>query len=106
MTVEFSARDYLVMQSALSKLEADPLRDFHSTSGAQRELFKWAGEAEVLWLAGNSGGKTHGGAALGVAMARGLRELDGVRIPYLGVPNVGWVLTQSYKQQLESSQKA
>lgn len=104
--MKVSGNDYLQMANALERLEADPLHNFHSTSEAQRQLFKWANEAEVLWLAGNSGGKTHGGAALGVALARGLRELDGVPIPYVGIPNVGWVLTQSYKQQVEASQKA
>lgn len=96
----------LMFQTMLEELQSDPLKHFHATSEAQRQLFRWVNEAETWWLAGNSGGKTHGGAALGVAMARGMRELAGVKIPYLGTPNVGWVLTQSYKQQLESSQKA
>lgn len=96
----------LAFDAALSELNSDPMVHFHATSNAQKALFQWSGEAEVLWLAGNSGGKTHGGAALGVAMAQGRRSLGGQPIPYLGTPNVGWVLTQSYKQQLESSQKA
>lgn len=96
----------MAFEAALRDLEADPMEHFHATSNAQKALFQWVDEAEVLWLAGNSGGKTHGGAALGVAMAQGRRTLGGQAIPYLGTPNVGWVLTQSYKQQLESSQKA
>lgn len=100
------AQDYLVFDAALDQLSRDPLATFQCKSEAQRQLLKWCGDAEVYMRSGNSSGKTFGGAALGVALARGLTSLGGMTLPYLGTPNVGWVLTQTYKQQAESSQKA
>lgn len=107
--METGLSDALAFEVALDRWKKDPLLTFRHTSQAQIELIRWIGEpeiSEVYWRSGNSGGKTWGGAALGVALARGLKELDGVPLPRLGIPNVGWVLTQSYKQQVESSQKA
>lgn len=54
---------------------------------------------------GKRSGKTHGGAAKGLAFAAGKRELDGVRLPPIRVPNYGGVMVQSRQQQVESSQK-
>ena len=84
----------------------DPLLGFHFRSEAQRELFRNALHSETLWRSGTSGGKTAGGACLGTCLARGIKEIDGVAVPFLGIPNVGWVITQSYKQQVDASQKA
>jgi hypothetical protein len=69
-------------------------------------LFRHCHDAECYWRSGNSGGKTLGGAFLGVSLARGITELDGEPIPKLGIPNLGWVITQSYKQQVDASQRA
>lgn len=64
------------------------------------------GDAEVYLQAGNSAGKTTGAAAIVVALARGIQNLDGVRLPQLRLPIVAWVVSVSYKQQVDSSQKA
>lgn len=64
------------------------------------------GDAEVYLQAGNSAGKTTGAAAIVVALARGVQALDGVRLPQLRLPIVAWVVSVSYKQQVDSSQKA
>lgn len=64
------------------------------------------GDAEVYLQAGNSAGKTTGAAAIVVALARGVEALDGVRLPQLRLPIVAWVVSVSYKQQVDSSQKA
>jgi hypothetical protein len=61
---------------------------------------------EVWWVSSNSGGKTYNCSALGVSFALNRPYLDGRRIPQFGWTNVGWVNTQSYKQQVDSSQKA
>ena len=91
---------------AFSKRERDPLADFRCRSWAQRALLQSVSQAEVYWRSGNSGGKTLGGAALGVALARGVRRLDGIDLPRLVQPTVGWVLSRSYKQQVHSVQRA
>lgn len=100
------ALDAVAFSSFVDKRRKDPLLGFHFMSEAQRLLFRYVHEAEVYWRSGNSGGKTAGGAALGIALARGVTELDGEPIPDLGVPSLGWVITQSYKQQVDASQKA
>lgn len=61
---------------------------------------------EVWWLASNSGGKTTNCSALGASFALNRPYLDGRRIPQFGWSTVGWVSTPSYKQQVDSSQKA
>ena len=90
----------------VDKHRRDPLLGFRFRSEAQRQLFRHAHHAECYWRSGNSGGKTAGGAALGICLARGIEMLDGEPVPKLGVPNTGWVMTQSYKQQVDASQKA
>ena len=54
----------------------------------------------------NQSGKTIGGAALLVALAQGRASLGEIELPALAQPTVWWVLTQTYKQQVESTQKA
>lgn len=86
---------------------ADPMRWFRFRSYGQEALFLFVyDEIECYWRAGNQGGKTYGGAALGIALARGLRTLDGLPVPRVRTPNIGYVLTQTYKQQSVSTQLA
>ena len=96
----------LALAQSLDSGDADPLRDFHWTSQGQADMARLAGEAEVYARCGNKAGKTTGAAALFVALCRGLRDLYGVRLPYYPTPGVHWVLTKSYEQQVDSSQKA
>ena len=95
---------------ALSSGIADLRRNEFSFSRAScegaRQLAKWINHAEVYLRGGNSSSKTASGSRIGVALAMGLRELDGQPLPDIGYPNTGWVLTQSYKQQVDASQKA
>lgn len=95
-----------VFEVGIERLAEDPLAGFTFSSKQQRKLVEMSRKAEVFWRASNSSGKTTGGAVLGVAMARGIRVLDDETVPYLGVPNVGWVLSLSYKQQVDSVQAA
>lgn len=106
-------RQYNIAQTALvfdrgARIERDdPLRWFRFKSVGQELLVLYVrDEIECYWRAGNQGGKTYGGAALGVALAQGRKELDGLPTPRIRTPNVGYVLTQTYKQQSESTQKA
>lgn len=96
------------------RLRGDPLSTMRCSSEAQRELYRRVSDAEVFWRCGNQGGKTHGGAALGVALARGLQSLDGrligedgppspVALPRLAVPNLGLLVVKGYKQSLDSA---
>lgn len=105
-TASKTATFALAVQKALDELKSDPLKHARASSVAAREMLKWASDCEVYFRAANSSGKTHVGAQLGLCLARGIRTLDGVTLPYLGLPNTGWVLTQSYKQQVDASQKS
>lgn len=85
----------------------DPMAYFQFKGIGQEMLFLWVNqEIECYWRAGNQGGKTYGGAAMGIALARGKKELNGLPVPPIRVPSVGYVLTQTYKQQAESTQAA
>ena len=93
---------------------------FHETKHRQDPLkaFRWAGDSqkkvaeyvslgmEVHHRAAGYSGKTRGMAAWVVAFCRGMRELDGVKLPVLARAATGTILVPSYKQQVESSQKA
>jgi hypothetical protein len=96
----------LSLQKGLYELRKDPLKHSRAASEAARQLQRWINECEVYFRAANSAGKTHAGARIGIALARGLASLDGIPLPQLGLPNTGWVLTQSYKQQVDASQKS
>jgi hypothetical protein len=82
------------------------LRLFRFISGAQRKLATYILTCEVLFRAGNSSGKTFCGAALAVAMLRGLKSLAGVQLPDLPTPCVGWCVVQTYKGQVDGAQAA
>lgn len=101
-----AALDAVALGSFLDKRKRDPLLGFRFMSEAQRIFVRQCMTDETYLRAGNSSGKTAIGAMLGIAMARGIEEVDGEKIPQLGTPNLGWVLTQSYKQQVDASQKA
>lgn len=98
--------DALAFSAFRYERDSDPLRGYRHACEAAKHLMENVAHAEVYWRAPNSGGKTTGGCALDVAFARGLKELGGVTLPPIAVPNVGWILTTSYKQQIDSSQKA
>lgn len=84
-----------------------PLKYTRFRGIGQELLFLWVLEqVEVYWRAGNQGGKTFGGAMLGVAIAMGMKVLDGLPVPKCQTPNIGYVLTQTYKQQSTSTQQA
>lgn len=116
----------LAARRGLQLAREDPLRFRRMSSVAQRRLFEYAAAGlEVAWRAGNQGGKTYGGAHLGVALARGLRRIDGrlmhrpgeepdpaddaphwIELPELEQPTRWWVLVRSYDQAKDSSMKA
>lgn len=98
--------DAILFSAFLDAIRDDPLRNYAHACDAAETLCLNIGKAEVYWRAPNSGGKTTGGCALDVALSRGLPSLGGTPLPPIQVPNVGWILTQSYKQQVDSSQKA
>lgn len=92
--------------------EADPLSEFSFTHAgrvhtSQRQLVEHVVQGhETALEGGNQSGKTIGGAALVVALAQGRQRLGDVALPAIGQPSVWWVLTQTYKQQVESTQSA
>lgn len=107
-----AAVDFLrqaAIEAAALELESerDPLAFYQFKSDAQRQLVEFVGqEIECYWRSGNQGGKTYGGAALAVALARGETSLGGMPIPKIRTPNVGWVLVRTYKSQVDGAQAA
>lgn len=96
---------YLNLQSGLDADRRDPLHGFRWASKAQASIaVHLALMAEVLARFGNSAGKTSGVAAIFVAMCRGLKTLNGVRLPDVRMPMVHWVLTKTRRQQVDSVQ--
>lgn len=61
---------------------------------------------EIALSGANQSGKTQIGAALVVSLAEGRDMLGNYKLPQMLEPPVFWVLTQTYKQQVESTQKA
>lgn len=98
--------DALLFSAFLDACDNDPLKLYEPACRAADDLVRNIARAEVYWRAPNSGGKTTSGCALDVALARGLKRLGDIPLPPMRVPNVGWILTTSYKQQVDSSQKA
>ena len=95
------------ISAAKARSRSDPLLTFHWPSEVHS---CWASyirqRIEAYLRAANKGAKTYSGAAVAVAIARGLPSLDGVALPSLPVPNVGAVAVRSYGQQVDSSQSA
>lgn len=96
----------LVAEGGLAGARKDPLKWFRFSSEAQRKVVRFLGTHEVYLRAGNQAGKTKVAATVAVALARGVSELDGERLPILESPNTGAVLGKSYKQMGESAIKA
>jgi hypothetical protein len=95
-----------LIEYGLELQQLDVLEGFHCSSAGQREFVRVVAlGTETYARTGNSGGKTKIGGATGISLARRLKALDQVELPDLGESNVGWILTQSYKQQLDASQK-
>ena len=97
----------LSAEKMLSDVKADPLRWFRCSSQAQADFIRaLSGFVQVYLRAGNQAGKTFIGAVCGVALARGMAELDGIPLPMLGAPNVGLILAKGREQAKESVLKA
>lgn len=96
---------YLNLHAGLDEERQDPLKFFRWASKKQARiayfLSLWL---EVLARFGNSAGKTSGVAAIFVALCRGLKVLDGQRLPEMRQPIVHWVLTKTRRQQVDSVQ--
>lgn len=100
-------RAALTVLTQQAKRRADPLAGF---SWPSPKHARWAGfigqRVESSLRAANQAAKTYSGAAVAVALMRGLTHLDGVRLPNVPIPNIGGVLVPSHEQQVESSQSA
>lgn len=96
----------LLFTVKLDDLDRDPLQWFRFRSPKQREVVKSIHEHETLLRGSNASGKSRLGGAISVALARGMKELDGEPLPPVEVPNIGYVLCDSYKQMLDSTQGA
>jgi hypothetical protein len=87
-----------------------------SASLADRKLAEFILQGyEVFWRSGNQGGKTQGGARYGIALVRGKRAINcgliggpdhWVKLPVLDLPITHWVLSKTYKQQVDAVQSA
>ena len=85
--------------AALGDMSADPLKWFSCSSQQQRDFLTALDRFDEVYLrAGQQSGKTRIGATAAVGIMRGSDTVDGVKLPYLGTPNVGVLLVQSYKQ--------
>ena len=93
----------LSAETALAGVRADPLQWFRFSSKGQRVFAQSLDYAEVYARCGNQAGKTTVGAYCAIALARGVRELDGVVMPNLPTPNVGAILVARYKPASASS---
>lgn len=97
----------LAAERGLAAFAADPVRSFRFKSEAtRRATAALSTHREVYLRAANRSGKTHWAAHVCVALARGLVELDGVRLPLLGAPNSGVVLAKGREMAKESVIKA
>lgn len=100
-------RALLAAEAGLQRFAADPLSVFRFSSDSQRKFAASLGKFREIYLrSGNQAGKTTVGAYCGVALARGVTELDGVPLPILGTPNVGLVLCKGRAMAKESVIKA
>lgn len=104
-------------QRAAAAVDRDPLDSFEFASHAQRRLVEVAcGGIEVYYRSGNWAGKTWIGAATGISLSQGRRYLGKaapskwsvgrIPLPQRRLPQHGWVLSRSYKQQGPSVQEA
>lgn len=75
----------------------DPLAHFEFKNEKLKQLVVHCGEAEGYAHGANLSAKTTTGAFLGVALARGERQLGGVPIPQFQQPSAGAVVLASYK---------
>ena len=97
----------LSAEAGLRAFGSDPVAAFRFKSDAQRRFARaLSGFREVYLRSGNQAGKTTVGAFCGVALARGMPELDGEPLPLLGAPNVGLVLAKGRAMAKESVIKA
>ena len=96
----------LAAESGLSRGRNDPLASFRCSSEGQRKFLTLLRDNEVYARTGNQGGKTLVGAVAGVAISRGVGEVDGIRLPIVQTPSVGAVLLKSKQQGVESAVKA
>lgn len=99
MTVSLSMASVMLAH----RMKSDPLKRFKCSSQGQRDLIRFCGDAEVYAHAAVRSGKTTGGAALSIALLRGLPELDGIALPRIRRPAVGALIVPSYKQAAGSS---
>ena len=89
-----------------SQARADPIALFQPVP-KQREFVRVAASnLESALRAANKFGKSTIVAFLVVAFLRGLRSFCGVDLPRFRQPCRGWVLTRTYKQQVEGTQAA
>ena len=96
----------LAAESGLSAGKRDPLAAFRCSSQGQRDFLTHIRDYETYARTGNQGGKTLIGAVAGVAISRGVGEVDGIRLPIVQTPCVGAVLLKSKQQGVESAVKA
>lgn len=96
---------YPSIAKALESINADPLSLWRHASPRHRLATENLGRYELYIHSSNKWGKTYLGAAWGLSLARGRKELDGVLLPKMPTPNEGSVLSLDYEQQKASVQK-
>lgn len=106
VTPEQDEYDAAAMAYGLELERQSPLSYFRFSSQAQADLARLLSGAEVYWRSANSGGKTFGAAHIVVAILEGHTHLDGVRLPDAPCPATCWVLTKSYRGQVDGPQQA
>ena len=85
----------------------DPLLNFSWPGEPHRQACRYHAQGLITLLRGsNDSAKTNTGAATMVATLRGLKELDGEKLPEVDLPATWLVIVQTYKQQVEASQAA
>lgn len=94
------------LRKALDERHANPLDQIQFTPKQIEYISVAARSDESALRAANKCGKSIVAGAVAVALCRSVRSLGGVALPVLRTPATGWVLTRTYKQQVEGTQAA
>ena len=90
----------------VARQRIDPLATFRPVPKQLEYVHAVADNTESALRAANKFGKSTIVAFIVVAFLRGMRQFCGVELPRFRQPARGWVLTRTYKQQVEGTQAA
>lgn len=98
-----ASENAMVLQASLARRRADPLSYWQTASTEQEIATAELGKGEILFGGANKAGKTTF-AYVFVALARGLRSIDGIDLPSVPQPSSWVVASLDFTQQQLSVQ--